>query len=501
MKNSFYISFLLVFVSFIWAIDPQGPTVYVELNSGTKQKAQYLGSIQDTIILGGYIQNSYTKIKLPKSAFKSILDSTGQSLFKTENEFSSKDTASTVEKTEALVEEKVEPISLKNKTVIIPLMRRGIDSVLAERLLHLTVELLSEQNKSIEITPLSFFSECKEMECIRRFCNEQGVEGLWNGEIVPAKSEDSLILKMERMTFSKKIPDQVQITIAAKTPLQSLLKEEKWVLFVQNKEIKKKKPKSYVFVETDPEGASVSKGGKSPICKTPCTFATIDTGKVLIETYWHVNQHQWGNQEYIQLIPEDTVKVSLRLKRVQPEIEISTNPLGALIFEGNDTLSIKRRPLGQTPKRIHAFEPGPASMRLWKEGYKDTLIEFHVNTLEKTPLSIDLTPLKDLNDIEKQQKWIKAKKVRFWGLTITGSAIAPIITGAIFSYLSHKDYEEARKIKKNLEQPSIADGAHFQELVDKNSDLVEKGDQKLIIGGSLFGLGAIMIGFGLTILF
>ncbi len=107
--------------------------------------------------------------------------------------------------------------------------------VLAERLLHLTVELLSEQNKSIEITPLSFFSECKEMECIRRFCNEQGVEGLWNGEIVPAKSEDSLILKMERMAFSKKILDQVQITIAAKTPLQSLLKEEKWVLFVQNK--------------------------------------------------------------------------------------------------------------------------------------------------------------------------------------------------------------------------------------------------------------------------
>ena len=162
MKHSFYISFLLVFVSLIWAIDPQGPTVYVELNSGTKQKAQYLGSIQDTVILGGYIQNSYTKIKLPKSAFKSILDSTGQSLFKTENELSSKESASTIEKAEASVEEKVEAISLKNKTVLIPLIRRGIDSVLAERLLHLTVELLQEQNKSIEITPLSFFSNCKE---------------------------------------------------------------------------------------------------------------------------------------------------------------------------------------------------------------------------------------------------------------------------------------------------------------------------------------------------
>ena len=49
-------------------------------------------------------------------------------------------------------------------------------------------------------------------------------------------------------------------------------------------------------------------------------------------------------------------------------------------------------------------------------------------------------------------------------------------------------------------QPSIQDGDHFQRLVEKQGSS-RKGDRKLVIGGSLFGLGALMIGFGLTILF
>lgn len=501
MKYSSFIFVLFFLSSFLWAEEPHGPTVYVELKSGTKQKAQYLGSIKDTVILGGYIQNSYTKIKLPKSAFKSILDSSGQALFSSEKKLPSEDLISSTEIIQSDTVKKEEPISIKDKIILIPLKRRGIDSLLAERLLHLTSELLIEQNESVEVISSSFYSECKELECIRKLSHEQGARALWNGDILPAKSQDSLILKLERTLFPQKTPEQIQITIAAKTPLQDLLKEEKWISFIQNKVMNKKKPKSYVYVETDPEGASVSKQGKASICKTPCTFATLDTGKILIETYWHVDQHLWGNQENIQLIPDDTVKVSLRLKRIQPEIEITTNPFGALIFEGNDSLSIKKRSLGKTPKRFKTFEPGLAYIRLWKEGYQDTVIEFNVNAQEKTLLSVDLTPLKNFEAIEKQQKWIKAKNTRFWGLTITGSAIAPIITGALFTYLSHKNYEEAKEIKNSLMQPSIQDGDHFQRLVEKNKDLVEKGDRKLVIGGSLFGLGALMIGFGLTILF
>lgn len=264
---------------------------------------------------------------------------------------------------------------------------------------------------------------------------------------------------------------------------------------------KSSKSKNYIYVETTPEGATISKRGKPAICKTPCSFATLDTGKLVLEAYWHINEQLLGNRETIQIIPGDTTKVSLKLKRIDPEIEIMTTPLGASIFKGSDPISIKKRSIGTSPKRLKAFEPGLAEMRFWKEGYRDTVVEFYVNAMEKTILSIDLEPLKDLKAIERQQKWIASQKNYFWGLTITGSALAPIVTGAIFTYLSKKNYEEAREIKKTLQQPSIADGSNHQKLVDDNKNLVKKGDRNLYIGSALFATSALMLGFGLTILF
>ena len=66
-----------------FAEDPQGMQVMVELVSGTKQKAQFLGIENDTVSLGGYIKNEFTVLKFPKSQFKSILDSLGNNILAT----------------------------------------------------------------------------------------------------------------------------------------------------------------------------------------------------------------------------------------------------------------------------------------------------------------------------------------------------------------------------------------------------------------------------------
>ena len=76
--------FLLLAASFLshaFAEDPQGMQVMVELVSGTKQKAQFLGIANDTVSLGGYIKNEFTVLKFPKSQFKSILDSLGNQMW------------------------------------------------------------------------------------------------------------------------------------------------------------------------------------------------------------------------------------------------------------------------------------------------------------------------------------------------------------------------------------------------------------------------------------
>ena len=79
MKSTFF-ALILLTVQVLLAAEPQGPSVSVELLSGTKQKAQFLGIQNDTVQLGGYINNKFTVVRIAKSKFKSIVDTSGTDL-------------------------------------------------------------------------------------------------------------------------------------------------------------------------------------------------------------------------------------------------------------------------------------------------------------------------------------------------------------------------------------------------------------------------------------
>ena len=74
--------FLLITIAFIaaFAKEPEGKYVDVELLSGTHQRAKFLGIENDTVSLGGYIQNKFTVVKIAKKQFKKITDEQGNDL-------------------------------------------------------------------------------------------------------------------------------------------------------------------------------------------------------------------------------------------------------------------------------------------------------------------------------------------------------------------------------------------------------------------------------------
>ena len=81
-----------------------------------------------------------------------------------------------------------------------------------------------------------------------------------------------------------------------------------------------------------------------------------------------------------------------------------------------------------------------------------------------------------------------------------GSSICPIAIGGLFTYLAGQDYNDADKIKRELQLPSSG-GEHYQARVQENHDLVNKGKRKNIIGGTLMGIGAAMLGAGFVLSF
>ena len=81
--KKFILTFALFWVSTLWA--GEGIPSLVELVTGTKQAAQFLGIQNDTVSLGGTIQGKFTVIRIPKNRFKSIVDEKGNDLLNGSN--------------------------------------------------------------------------------------------------------------------------------------------------------------------------------------------------------------------------------------------------------------------------------------------------------------------------------------------------------------------------------------------------------------------------------
>ena len=75
-----------------------------------------------------------------------------------------------------------------------------------------------------------------------------------------------------------------------------------------------------------------------------------------------------------------------------------------------------------------------------------------------------------------------------------GVSIAPIIVGALFTYLGQLDYDDAEDIKDDLNASATSGGDFYQKKVQENRDLVHDGDQKTVIGLTLIGAGILVLG-------
>lgn len=532
----------ICFISQVCAADPQGSYAQVELLSGTKQKAQFLGIANDTVSLGGYIKNKFTIVKFPKSQFKSIVDEQGNDLLNpavTDTAAPAKapaadttaaaeaaspaadSTASTASTqataaTDSTVADSAStdsasntasaaPARIANK-VFVTFEPSEIPRSTNELLGNITFGLLRELDSTIRILHWNELPDCNDRACIQEQLKNAGMTDIFFGKAARAKHPDSVSIELTRVTFEEDLPTikKTQITVSRDSILQDSFKGNAITALVKKaagRPVPTKQARSYIHVETDPEAATISRPEKDAICKSPCTFAITDTGRVEINAYWNVDKHLWGAQTFVHPLPGDTTKVSLKLKRINPEIKIVSNPVGAEIFPGPTEIERDSKSIGTTPKMVTLTTPGMTSLRLRKAGYRDTLVQFYVAPVSEINLDISMEHLTDFDEIKKQEEWYHQRKVSYIGKILMGSSLAPVLLGSLFLYLAQQDYDDAEDIKNDLKMPSAAKGANYNEKVQKNKDLVDSGDRYTIIGGSLIGAGIVVFGLGLVLSF
>ena len=512
MQKIISIFLFLAFGAFAQTQEEHGFPVHVKLTSGAEQNAELLKVAQDTVFLGGSIDGKFTVVRLHKNVFAWIADSTDahlniDSLQKVKvAETSPADTSKASDTATSLHPE------WKGKVLQFPAEYRAIDSALASRVSDITKQMLLDKGRHTFQLSRSDYADCKTTDCVFSEVKKNGAAAVILESIRPAKSQDSITIEINFCDFTAGNCGTASATISSRNATEELLKNDRLVnLFakatgdtsVKKEEPAAKQPKSslsYIAVETDPEEATLARRGGDALCHTPCTIAVRDTVRVPLEAYWSVDRHLWAAKASILPIPGDTAKISLRLSRVNPEVEIRTNPSGADIFT-DEFIDINSKSIGKTPKVYTTTEPGLTSLHLWKEGFRDTIVTFHVNAIGNTTEEINLNALTDPQAIDAQKRLIRTRKKRFLGFTLMGTSIAPVIAGGILLHLAGKDYSKARSIRDELELPSSAQGANYQAKVKDNKHYADRGDKEVIAGGICFGAAAALIAFGWTIAF
>ena len=554
--------FLLIAIAFITAFAAEeGKYVDVELMSGTHQRAKFLGIENDTVSLGGYIQNKFTVVKIAKKQFKKIVDEQGNDLLNQASELTDetkvaesvakpakKDTVKAdisktetakveTKKTETPKEEIAQTDSVKTtpvqndsaqasepseatptpkqpaakpiiKSVLVAYdAEEKVDKSFADQFTALTARLLYESGEKPQIIRKTDIPNCNDYVCIQNELASNGFNSIYFGNISHDNRTDSLRLNLTHAFYEDSLPTlhRSTLTVPAKSAFSEAIANNKLsnqLLDVQGKKIiVTKKNRSYIHVETDPDGATISRAEDDDICKSPCTFVTTDTSKFTLYAYWNVDRHLWGTSTNIIPLPGDTTHVSLKLKRVSPEIRIQTFPEGASVYKADSPISKRTKAIAQTPEKIHAYEMGTDSIIIRKAGYRDTLISFFVAPVPQIDLSIDLQKLTDFDEIEKQNKWIHEKKMQTIGEAFIGGAAGTALIGALFLYLAHLDYNDADEIKKELQIPGSSKGENYKNKVSKNHKYVNQGDNKAIAGGILLGTAAALLGVGIYFVF
>jgi len=532
-KMIFLVSLILTGIAF--SQNGTGVRAKVELVSGVVQYAQFLGIHQDTVSLGGNIQGKFTIIKLTKNRFKSIVDENGVDLLNppaaqtevtvvkedsTQTTVNSDiqanaDSSSTIDSTASseevqASEQEQKPTfldSVQGKHVFVALERRSIDSALAAQVTPILMQLLKESGTPLTFAERTDFGYCREASCIKDSLTRYGAASLYQGTIAAAAHQDSLILQVthSNLSDSSAKTNSARITLSVFKGLSSAISNNKlgnFVKLLKGESIPRKtRPVSYIKMESDPEGATITVPGKDEICRTPCTFATLDTSKTDIYAYWNVNDQIWAIKKTIHPIPEDTTKISVKLKKAKPELRVFTVPEGAYIYAGSTPLTPRTSHIGKSPNKFPINEPGTSYIQIRKEGYRDTLVSFFASPTEVTNVNVTLTPISNPVELELQKQWVKERKKSFVGKVLMGSSVAPILAGALLTYLGTQDYNDAQAIKDQLKIPASLNGEHYQAKVKENHDLVKKGDRKIIAGGSLVGTGLLMFGIGILLTF
>jgi len=390
------------------------------------------------------------------------------------------------------------------QTLAAPLLMLPMESDIDNNITDLWKNSLKQILKESNLDPIEvdreYFSECENVECAISKARAAGAQGLFRGRLKKSgKDSISIRFHIDWLAGNTTPQTSVQGTVPlawAQTLGSGILLKMFSGIIGKNFETEHEKKDAYavIKVETNPEDVVVMLNGES-ICLSPCAFSATSNSYAQIAAYWDSGENLWAAKRTVKL-GTDTTKVFLELKRSLAETEIRSLPEKALIFpEG--ALDVKTKPIGKTPYKMRGL-PGDVPVRIFREGYNDTLVNINIDAVERQIHVVHLTALNSEQPTELSLL-VKKQNRRNVGIGLMGGSIGPLVSGIFLCKLGMDNYDNARSLKNDLERMPFFGGQNFQAKVDENRKAVKDGDFKTGVGAGLIGLSVLLAGIGFSL--
>jgi len=259
--------------------------------------------------------------------------------------------------------------------------------------------------------------------------------------------------------------------------------------------------KANLFVVSEPAACSLFVNGIPLKQVAPDTIRNIKPGKYTISVMKVLKDVEWWGSAVVRINADSVNTVSIPVLRPTTRLTVNTDPEAVEVFV-NEVPSEYVMPHFVTDVVVEEIKPQPsATIYLRKVGYRDTSVTVEVKPFMPNLVNVAMTPVLDVDFIESQKNYDKARSTHRLGRGLLWSSIAPILAGGVLWYLAERDWSDAADKKKAYQRLSAFDSDDTRKMVKDNHRLNKSGDVKGIIAAGLGAVGISLLTVGIVFAF
>lgn len=194
--------------------------------------------------------------------------------------------------------------------------------------------------------------------------------------------------------------------------------------------------------------------------------------------------------------------VSAFAQKAPRYLHISTNPSYADAYIGTVHPNHSRNPDSKLPGFIEVPDgENSVVVAIFKEGFKDTILNVKIPESDTSYLIVALTPSYDDEFLSDQRSALSQRSRHNFGFRLMVSSAVPFATSAVAAIVANSSIDKANEKKRLVEQSLFHDNESYNHNLERYGDYRDRAETARTLSIDMLIAGAVLLGIGVVLSF